>query len=144
MSAFPPARRVQWMRDCWPAPIPMREPWNAYATLFDCVYFSERVATIRSVTADAGSCVPMLYSASRRRGDGTNLLVFCSNVLEQLSVDLGVVPLLPEMNSVNLLRLNFRWVVRRIDLIVLISQITASDPRIADLEYAIFATLFLR
>jgi hypothetical protein len=26
LSAFKPARRVQWMRDCWPAPRPMMEP----------------------------------------------------------------------------------------------------------------------
>ena len=54
-SALPPARRVQWMRDCWPAPIPMIDPWKAYETLLDWVYFRAKVATIRSITAADGS-----------------------------------------------------------------------------------------
>ena len=54
-SALPPARRVQWMRDCWPAPIPMIDPWKEYATLLDWVYFRAKVATIRSITAADGS-----------------------------------------------------------------------------------------
>lgn len=35
MSALVPARRVQWIRDCWPAPRPMMDPFRAYATELD-------------------------------------------------------------------------------------------------------------
>lgn len=63
--ALSPASRVQWIRDCWPAPIPITFkdrifslfpcthtcPRWAKQTLFDWAYLSAIVATMRSSTA---------------------------------------------------------------------------------------------
>lgn len=68
LSALDPASRVQWMRDCCPAPRPTIAPFLAYETLLDCVYLTARVATMRSVSACVGTCgtvMVMCYGESK-------------------------------------------------------------------------------
>lgn len=116
------------MRDCWPAPMPMIAPRYAYATLFDWVYFSARVATMRSVSAWLGS-YNSINSDSSVDCCTTYLLILRDDVLEQLGVDLGIVALLLHMDAVHLASLDLGRLVVRVHLqnAVLAALLLAED-----------------
>ena len=84
-SALVPARRVQWMRDCCPAPTPITCPSTAKHTELDWVYLSVIQATIISRTALSGSSrrlVTMFLKSSRVTGRS---LRRCSKVMPYTS-----------------------------------------------------------
>ncbi len=79
VSAFEPASRVQWTRDCWPAPMPMAWPLAANATEFDCVYFRAIDPTTRSRTASSGMSFFFVTTPAQISGPGTAALRVCSS-----------------------------------------------------------------
>lgn len=57
--------------------MPMMDPWKAYATLLDWVYFKASVATTRFVTALDGSSLFLLTMFEKTEGWILQSFLFC-------------------------------------------------------------------
>ena len=80
MSAFEPAKRVQWILDCCPAPTPIACPSYAKHTELDWVYLRVIKDMMRSLTASSGRFLFSVTMFVSRERSILKLFLPCSKV----------------------------------------------------------------
>ena len=93
------------------------------------MYLRARVATIKSVTADWGSCRQYLPYTLLTMSLETHLLVLGDDVFEEGSVNDGVIPLLLHGNTVDLSSLDIGGSVVGVHLLLALSKRTFRAKR---------------